>query len=157
VLDENTIIFAQRGRGPDNTRDPTFLELLVAIQQNCHGLVMAPGFFEIYARQINRRFPSIPVEPKVMRILTILVANSEKDHHWLQEREIVGIPDLEPLRGVDAGDRRFVAAAASSLGSILVTDDGPLIRALEAHHIPGRYGFTVETARVALRFAGPAS
>lgn len=157
VLDENIVIYAKRGQNSMGQRDTSCLELIVAIERHCHGLVMGDSFWGLYSSQINHRFGGDVIEPRIMPVLRMLLVNLRKNHVFVREEDMPVIHGLDNLPDVNVGDRRFVRAAAAAPGSILVTEDWPLRRTLEVHGVPERFNFKVLTAREALPLAGPDS
>jgi hypothetical protein len=158
VLDENIIVLAQRAEDEHGRPDPTCLELLLAVESNCHAIVIGQSFWERYSGQVKRlQRQGVPLVPRVMAIIRSLLVNQDKDARFIAEHQLVEIEDLELLPGVDVGDRDFVRAAATVLGAILVTTDGPLIAAITAHGIDMRFAYSVQSPRQALNLAGPDS
>jgi len=157
VLDENIIRLAEALRNERDDFDDTCLKLILAIQQNCHALVMEQSF-------LDRYFAHVRAEQRqrgqfVARVTAILVPllqnTTTKDTKWVQQEQLTVIEGLDRLPGVDVGDREFVRAAATVSGSILATTDGPLRDALESHGIIERYDFSALTPGDALVQAGP--
>lgn len=158
VLDENVIVLAAKGEDVDGRPDTTCLELLRAIEKNCHALVLARLSYGRYSRQMKDLVRQrVPIEPRVMKILKSLTANMEKDMRYILDEELPRINGLEQLPGVDPGDAEFVRAAASVAGAILVTLDGPLIAAVTANAIDREQGFVIASPADALALAGPDS
>jgi hypothetical protein len=156
VLDENIIVLAQRAEDERGRPDPACLELLLAIESNCHALVIGQSFWERYGGQVKRlQRRRVPLIPRVMAIIQSLLVNREKDTSFLADHELVLIEELDLLPGVDVGDRDFVRAAATVPGAILVTTDGRLATAITARGIDQRFGFRVLSPREALPTAGP--
>lgn len=156
VLDENVIVFAAKGESVDGRPDTTCLELLRAIEEHCHALVLAGSSYGRYSRQMKDLVRQrAPIEPRVMKILKSLATNLDKDMRYIPDEELPRIEGLEQLPGVDEGDAKFVRAAAAVTGAILVTLDGPLVTAVTANTIDRGPGFTIATPTDALLMAGP--
>jgi hypothetical protein len=154
VLDENIIILAQKQEDQYGQRDSACLELLRAIEENCHALVVAYSYWGKYESQLHalsRR--GVPLTHEVIKLVKLLVTNAEKDTLFLQADQLKHIEGLDELIRVNPGDRDFVRAAASAPGSILVTTDGPLREEVEANDIDEEHGFSVLPPIKALELA----
>jgi hypothetical protein len=153
VLDENIIILAQEQRNDRGERDSTCLDLLTRIADNCHSFVLTSAAWAMYAAQIKRlQLQGIPLTPRVLAIVRSMLADATKDTRYA-DNELPDIPDLAGLPGVDKGDALFVRIAASLPGSILVTTDGPLTRAIAQHGLDQHFGFVFRSPAEALNDA----
>lgn len=156
VLDENVLILAQKMENDRAKPDETALQLVRAIDANCHSLVITADCSQRWAKQLTSASKAhAPLTPNVMSIVTSLIVNAAKDHRILGPSQIVEIPELEGMTGVDEGDRDFVRAAASVADSILATTDSRLRAALDRHRITARFRFEALDPTNALRLAGP--
>lgn len=151
VLDENVLISAQTGIDAYGQPSPTCLLLLLAIEANCHSLILTSGIWRQYSVQIERiRRAGLPLVPRIMAIFKSLVANSDKDCRWISDKELSRQRSSISLDCVKPDDQEFVLAAASVNGSILVTSDGPLLTCLEEGGVPSAASFTVRRPERAL-------
>ncbi len=149
MLDENVVILAQEGKDQFGRVDSTCLDLLVAIERNCHSLALTPRIWGQYARQAGsrgRRSASLVA-------LIALLNNSKKGNVMLSEGDWREMPEIDGLPGVDVGDREFVWTAAAVPGSVLVTTDNPLRSALVSNGLDQTYGFLVVSPDDALAIA----
>lgn len=156
VLDENVIVFAQKGENAQGDLDPTCLELLWAIERQCHSVLLTAGIWAKYSRHIDGLSHSPQLSrPVVMPLIKSLLTNAEKQCRVLAEQELEQIEGINRIQGIDAPDRDdlFVRVAATIQGSILVSADERLLNALISHEIPGRYGFDALAPVNALRLA----
>lgn len=150
VLDENIIVFAQKGENEHGEPDTVCLQLIQAIERNCHALVIGESFWGRYSGQVRAlERQRVPLVPRVMAIIG-------KDTQFVANERLVAIAGLNRLLGVDEGDRDFVRAATSVPGAILVTRDGPLATAVAEQGIAQEHGFAVLVPEGALVLAGPA-
>lgn len=79
VLDENIIVLAAKGENVDGQPDTTCLELLRAIEEHCHALVLAGSSYGRYTGHMkNLSRQRAPIEPRVMKIFKSLVTNPER-------------------------------------------------------------------------------
>lgn len=156
VLDENVLILAQKIENDRGEPDDTSLQLVRAIDANCHSLVISDACSKRWAAQLSAvgRTRSA-LTPNVMSILKSLISNRAKDHQFLGPDLILEIPELKQLPAVDEGDRDFVQAAASVPGSVLASTDGPLLEALGRNGITERFRFEALDPVHALSLAGP--
>ena len=156
VLDENIILLAEKGEDDRGNRDTTCLELIRAIAENCHALVLAEASWGRYSSQIRSIVRQRTLAtPRVLSIIKSVVADLEKDTKYVSDADLTHIAGLEQLPGVDTGDAEFVRAAASVPGAILVTTDGPLRTTVTSQGIDRDYGFNILIPSDALAMAGP--
>jgi hypothetical protein len=157
VLDENIIVFAQKGENEHGEPDTVCLQLILDIERNCHALVLGESFWGKYSGQVRAlERQRVPLVPRVMAIVRSLLANLDKDTQFVANERLVAIAGLDRLPGIDEGDRDFVRVAASVPGAILVTRDGPLATAVAEQGIAQEHGFAVLVPEGALVLAGPA-
>jgi hypothetical protein len=132
VLDENVFILAELQQNETGAADPTCLQLLLAIDGNCHGLVITENAYPRYMSQLASVFRPNPrlATPGVVRILMNILSNLDKDNRWIPNHALAEAATV--MGSVEEEDRVFVQAAATVNGSILVTTDEPLNSAVEA-------------------------
>jgi hypothetical protein len=157
LLDENIVILACKLESDRGAADTTCLDLIRTILENCHALIVSGPIWDKYCSQLKAlESQAIQLTPGIMRILSALLSDLRKASEFLADHELVHVPEIIGLGGVDEGDILFVRAAASVHGSILVTSDGPLIRALRTHRIDRSYGFALLSPPEALNLCSRA-
>lgn len=156
VLDENILVLAAKTENERGEPDPTCLELIRAIEEHCHALVLTGTSWGRYSSHMkDLGWQRTMIVPGIMAILRSLLANAEKDIRHIPNEDLLRIEGLERLPGIDTGDSEFVRAAASVPGAILVTTDGPLTDIVIKRGIAQTYGFTIRKPADALMQAGP--
>jgi hypothetical protein len=156
VLDDNVINCAQSERNVRGGTDDTCLMLIKLIERNCHSIVIADDFWARYSRQVRdleRQRVPVPLGTGVMAILKTILSNSDKGNSVIANSDLIEVPELGGMQGVDVEDAYYVRAAATSSQSVLVTSDGPLTRALLSADLPRKLRFEVMSPMEALDLA----
>src|SRR5262249_24706895 len=120
--------------------DSTCYDLLRAIEANCHGVDLTSWSWGRYSAHVSQ-LTSGPLLPRaIMAVLMALLTNSDKPNVCLSMGDLAGLSDYGAVKD---DDQPFVEAAASVRGSVFVTTDGPLRRAVTGGGLHVKYGFSV--------------
>ena len=145
ILDENTLILAQKQENDRGAYDLTCLNVLNGILESDHLLVLD---FELWAKY-QRQLSDLPVAalgyPHILRVLTTAYSAGKLDI-------LPNAPPFPEETNIPQGsqDDKEIVQLAVSTGAILVTTDNPLIADLESAGVTERYLLQVFTPHDAL-------
>lgn len=147
ILDENTLILAQKQENDRGDYDLTCLNLLNGILESGHSLVVDYGLWAKYQSQLSSLPVASPGFPHILRTLSGAYSVGKLDI----------LPDAPPFpeeTNIPQGsqDDKEIVRLALSTGATLVTTDNPLISDLETAGITQRYQLQVVTPNQAFNF-----
>ena len=140
ILDENVVMYAQRGQNEYGERDATCMRLFQQIIEICHTLVVDVCLWGKYHSQINSLGPTdLQVGVRVLSVL----ANA-----FRMEGKIDLRPNAAPFpeeAAIPAGsqDDVEIVRLAVETGATLVTTDKPLRDDLESCGVRETYDLTL--------------
>lgn len=151
VLDEGVIICAATGKNERDVDDSSSIDLIRRILKNCHSLVWSTFLWGKWAAQFNTvRQRGQAQNPEVIRLLTAILTNSEKQ---IQDEDPPALAGEEALPN-DEVDRHVVRLAVHNQ-AVLTTVDNPLIVRLHEYGFPQKSGLVAVRPEAALPYAGP--
>ena len=145
ILDENTLILAQKQENDRGTYDLTCLNLLSGILEGSHSLVVDFGLWAKYQSQLSGLPAASPGFPHILRTLSGAYSAGKMDI----------LPNSPPFPGESdipqgSQDDKEIVRLAVSTGAILVTTDSPLIDDLATAGVTDQYQLQVMTPEQAL-------
>ena len=145
ILDENTLILAQKQENDRGAYDLTCLNLLNGILASGHTLVADFILWAKYQSQLSGLPQASPGYPHIMRVL-----NGAYNARKLDLRQ--NAPPFPEETDIPQGsqDDKEIVRLAVDTGAILVTTDNPLIQDLQSSGVTERYQLQVVTPEQAL-------
>ena len=147
ILDENTLILAQKQENDRGEYDLTCLNLLNEILEKGHSLVVDFLLWGKYQSQLSGLPDASPGFPHILRVLTQAYSAGKLD--ILQNAPT--FPEETSIPQGSQDDKEIVRLAVAT-GAVLVTTDNPLITDLETAGITEQYQLQVTTPEQALTF-----
>ena len=146
ILDENTLILAQKQENDRGDYDLTCLNLLNGILESGHSLVVDYGLWAKYQSQLSGLPEGSPGFPHILRTLNRAYSFGKLDI-------LPNAPPFPEETNIPQGsqDDKEIVRLAVATGATLVTTDNPLISDLETAGITQRYQLQVITPDRALR------
>ena len=140
ILDENSLILAQKQENDRGEYDLTCLNLLNRILDSEHSLVVDYGLWAKYQSQLSGLPTASPGFPHILRTLSGAYSAGKLD-------VLPNAPPFPEETSIPQGsqDDKEIVRLAVSTGATLVTTDGPLIAELEISGITRRYQLQVVT------------
>ena len=147
ILDENTLILAQKQENDRGAYDLTCLNLLNGILEGGHSLVVDYVLWGKYQSQLSGLPQASPGFPHILRAL-----NGAYSVGKLDIRQTA--PPFPEETSIPQGsqDDLSIVRLAVATGATLVTTDNPLIADLETVGITGQYKLQVVTPEQAFPF-----
>ena len=145
ILDENTLILAQKQENDRGDYDLTCLNLLNGILESGHSLVVDYGLWAKYQSQLSGLPEASPGFPHILRTLSGAYSVGKLD--ILPNAPL--FPEETNIPQGSQDDKEIVRLAVAT-GATLVTTDNPLISDLETAGITQRYQLQVVTPDRAL-------
>ena len=153
ILDENVLIFAQRGENERGEPDATCAALVNGIVAICHTIAVDNTLFGKYLSQLNRHVNSnAGLGSGMLRVLMNAVQISGKIDDPGRE-PAPSFPEEHLIPQGSHDDAPLVRLAVATRAA-LVTADNPLKADLESSGIRARYSFQVVTPGEALASLG---
>ncbi len=145
ILDENTLILAQKQENDRGAYDLTCLNLLNGILEGGHSLLVDFGLWAKYQGQLSGLPAASPGFPHILRTLTGAYSAGKLDI-------LPNAPPFPEETNIPQGsqDDKEIVRLAVATGAILVTTDNPLIADLRTAGITERYQLQVFTPHHAL-------
>ena len=132
LLDENVIILAQTQRDERQQQSSTCLELILAIEANCHSLVLPYSAWRRYVSQV--RSLRAPQGSNVIRMLDASLRNANKHPVFLTDDALPVVEDIGDW--VKEPDQLFVRATVAVPRCVLATTDARLVDSLGRARVP---------------------
>ena len=146
ILDENTLILAQKQESDRGEYDLTCLHLLNQIIEICHPMVVDYALWGKYQSQLSGLTETSPGYPHV---LSILQRALQIDRKIIFQPNAPAFPEEAHIAQGSQDDVEHVRLAVAT-GATLVTTDNPLITDLASSGIAESYQLQVVTPEDAL-------
>ena len=148
ILDENVVIFAQRGLDENDGPSLVCSDLVQQIIEICHTVVVDDVLWDKFDDKLNRPgYHNPQLGPYLMRVLWNALTIPEK---------VMGLGHTSPAFSGEGSippgsqDDTYIVRLAVESQAILVTTDGPLREDLISSGIQSAHGLTVVSPEEAL-------
>lgn len=148
VIDENVFIFAHTLKNEREEDDLSSAQLILAIMDNCHRLILSPRLFAKYSSRADTLTVQDAVVSDTPVIPLIMEAEFSTKVRFLSD----DLPQVTREKEVPDDDIPIVRLAATARAIIATTDDR-LRKRLNDRGISAENGFDVMRPEGALEFA----
>ena len=145
ILDENTLILAQKQENDRGAYDLTCLNLLNGILESRHSLVADYVLWAKYQSQLSDLPDTSPGYPHILRVLSRALSFSKIDFH-------PNAPSFPGETFIPQGsqDDLAIVRLMVATGATLVTTDNPLIEDLQSSGLTDNYQLRIVRPEQAL-------
>lgn len=149
ILDENVIIYAQRGENEFGESDETCMRLIEQIIEICHSLVLDPNLWSKYYQQLSQQGHAHPqAGHRLIRVITGAAQMDGKVN--IQSGNATPFSEEDTIPQGSQDDKEIVRLAVETRAT-LVTTDIPLREHLNSCGIQEQYDLDILSPEEALK------